>query len=305
MDLFSPPPLVVYERPSGLADLPPLKRTWPATHWAGDDGRVVTLEIQGNFAAVAFSKGPQPERLRERGEVKGFSPASRLRLFKITNSLDVTRSGPCTFATTTWRDDAKRPTPSAITQARSHCHRSVERLAGRHLAGIWRVEWKVRKSGRHKGEYMPHVHTIYFDIPWVDKRSWTRAWATAIGVNGHVSVKLEKIDSLWKCLNYVSKYIAKVDLSCNLDIPSYLTTHLFGRKWGIYRRELLPRADRVEIRLFPGPLIDEIRAIATAAYAKTPQGDEAGFCVFGPAAAKIFELLDKHLLHESGKNVRS
>jgi hypothetical protein len=278
----------------GQPDLTPPKLQQPGIRWLGDDGRNVFIEIQGQFAAVAVRKGPLAYTPTLRSECKGFSAASRLRLFKTINRLQFGDAGRCTFATMTWRDELGRPEPKQITQARSWCQRSIEGLAGKHLAGIWRVEWQKRKTGRYRHQLMPHLHVIYFNIPFVPKEAWTRAWGQAIGWPGHVSVKLEAIKELRQCLYYVSKYIAKVGDLSNLDIASYLNRYVSGRKWGTYRKNLLPVADRTEIRVPPGELVESIRRVATEAWAQTPQLADSGFTVFGPAAEKIQKLVDEY-----------
>lgn len=296
MALYSPPVETVefchVEGEFGPAPVcvPPAK-----IRWLGDDGHNVFIEIQGQCVCVAVRKGPLWYQPKLRSKVKGFSAASRLRLFKVVNRLDFSRAGKCTFATQTWRDELGRPSPSAITQARSWCQRSLERLADKQLSGIWRVEWQERKTGRYRTQLMPHLHVIYFDIPYIRKEDWTAAWAQAIGWQGRVSVKLEKINGLRQCLYYVSKYIAKLDGLCNLDIPAYLNNYLPGRKWGTYRRQLLPVADKTEIRVPPGELVDRIRAIAIEAWSKTPPFESSGFTVFGSdPCKKIQKIVDEY-----------
>jgi hypothetical protein len=310
VELF-PSPLHVSDLRVGHYKQPAPLETHRPIRWEGDDGRNVFLEIQGNFAAVAFRKGPRVDKVPLRGEVKGFSAASRLRLFKKINRLDFERVGRCTFCTFTWRDDLDFPLPEVITIARSHCQRSIERMANTKLCGVWRVEWKTRKTGIRTGQAMPHVHVIYFGVPWLDRKKVSQAWGQAIGTTKGVSVKLEEIGNMRKCLYYVSKYIAKLDeldrrdSLGNLDIASYLTSYLPGRKWGMYRPELFPAAEKFEMRVEPGPLADKLRAIARSAYAKTPECPESGFCIFGPAAQLIQAEIDKHLLTGAGKPLSS
>lgn len=305
VDLFPHPPLVTsYVKPSGLADLPePFdpKSLLPPIRWLGDDGKNVFIEIQGSLVAVAFRRGPLSHPPPKREEVRGFSAGSRLRLFKLTNRLDFASAGRSTFLTSTWRDELGRPSPSEITLARSAFQRSIERMAETELPGIWRVEWQRRKSGRFKGEEMPHVHVIYFRAPYMKVQEVGKRWARSIGWAGRVSLRMNEITNLRHCLNYVSKYIAKMDVMSNLDIPSYLSRHAAGRKWGVYRKSLLPLCERTEIRVMPGNLVEKIRSVATEHYSKTPQDDGQGFVVFGEAAGKIQKIIDDYCLTLPGK----
>lgn len=140
---------------------------------------------------------------------------------------------------------------------------------------------------------MPHIHALYFRIPYLEKEDVTAAWARAINwANKRVSVKLQEIKNLRMCLYYVAKYVSKVD-ECNLDIASYLAARSPGRMWGIYRKNLLPLADRTEMRIIPGEAVEVIRSIARNAYDKIPLDKNKGFTVFGPVAAEIQNKIDE------------
>lgn len=281
------PPLEHLPNHGGTISLSPRPARKPKERWLGDDGRNVFIECQGDFAAIAIRKGPLNYKPPKRGSICGFSRASRLRLLKLIHRFDPDRAGRATFATCTWRDELGRPTPERITQARSDCQRRIERLADKPLAGLWRVEWKIRRSGRFKGQWMPHLHCLYYDIPFIDKEDWSYAWAASIGWRDKVSVKLEECKNVAHVGRYVAKYMAKVDFSCNLDIPSYLNKHMRGRKWGVYRKELLPWAERKEIRVAPGKLVDKCRAIAKEQWAGVSDNPYEGFTIFGKAAHEI------------------
>lgn len=287
---------IEYETPSGLKPLPQPLETDRPIRWLGDDGRNVFIEIQGQLVAVAVRKGPLPYQPSLRSEVAGFSRASRLRLFKVINRLDFASAGRCTFMTGTWRDELGRPEPEKITQARSVFQRSIERLSDTKVPGVWRVEWQKRKSGGMKGQFMPHVHIVYFRIPYLRLLEVTRAWGQAIGWEGRVSVKLQEIRNLRQCMYYVSKYIAKVDESGNLDIPSYLNKYLPGRKWGVFRKDLMPLAEKTEIRVAPGELVEQIRKLALEAYKDLPTDPRQGFTVFGSPTREIQRLIDEYCL---------
>jgi hypothetical protein len=271
--------------------VPKTAHSAPIIHWLGDDGARVFVEVQGRLVAVAVSQGPASHPRAKRQHVNGFSAASRHRLFKAINRLDANRGGKSTFATFTWRDELGRPSPEQITQARSEAHRWLERTVGRPVAGIWRVEWKDRKTGRFRGQPMPHIHGIYFQLPYVPAELWGAAWARSIGCVGRVSFKVEKIRNLRQTLYYVSKYVAKQDALSNLDIPSYLNKYLPGRKWGIYRKNRLPLAERVELRVPIGALLKRIRAACKKCWDGVPWAEDAGFTCFGPASQEVEKII--------------
>ncbi len=302
--LFGPPTLV-FEAPSGLPPIVfPKPVPPPKIHWVGDDGRNVFLEIQGQFVAVAVAKGPMSVKPAKRQKIVGFSAGSRLRLFKLVNRIDFGRAGMCSFVTLTWPDGLGRPTPAMLTKARSRFQRRWERFCGMSTCGLWRVEWMERLRGRFRGTRMPHLHVIYFDVPYVPQKDVERMWTAACRSPVRARVDIRKVKNLRMMLYYVSKYIAKLDSLGSLVIPSYLTAHMPGRKWGVFRRALMPLAEKFEMRVMPGPLIDAVRALATKHWAKTPQVADMGFTVFGPAAEEIRRLVDDWSGHEPDGEVR-
>lgn len=264
--------------------------------WLGDDGRNVFVELQGNVVCVAYRQGPLSYIPPKRQEIGGFSRESRMRLFKLTNRIDFQAAGRVTFVTTTWRDEVGRPSPSAITRARSAWQKTVERHARKRMPGIWRTEWKNRLSGRYAGQPMPHLHTLYFRAPYMEKQAISEGWARAIGWDGRISVRLEEVVNLRACLSYVSKYLAKICDLGNLDIVAYLAAPSVGRQWGTYRKNELPLADKWEFRVAPGELADKIRAIATKHWSKISQEKHKGYVVFGGAAEEISAMCEENLL---------
>jgi hypothetical protein len=139
-----------------------------------------------------------------------------------------------------------------------------------------------------------------------------------------VYTKIEEIKSLRQSLYYVSKYIGKtpemveplphasgVDGEIDEDegngklvIPSYLNKHLKGRKWGMYRKKLLPWAEKSYFRTLPGKLIDDIRDIAREQWDGVPLSADAGFTIFGPAAEKIQRLVADFNLQNAGQLIK-
>jgi hypothetical protein len=272
--------------------------------YLGDDGANVFVEWQGTLVVVTVKHGPRKCPARgKRGKCLPFSPASRLRLFRLINRLDWNRAGRTTFFTGTWRDDVGRPEPADLTKARSWFKRDLELKCCKPISGLWRVEWKSRLSGKKVGHTMPHVHTLLFNMPYIDMRWWYEKWAMCIGTNKSVDVDVSEVWDLKHCMNYVAKYIGKPpDGDClrRLGIEAYLN---YGRAWGKYRADLLPYADGALIRVPPGNLVKRIRAVATAAWHDCPQAEQMGFSVFGVASQKITELLESYVDNVAGGGV--
>jgi hypothetical protein len=243
---------------------------------------------------VRYLANGRPPRGR-RGEVKGFSSAARLRLFRLINSCDLDCFGRSTFATYTWHDTVGMPEISYLTRSKSWMHRSFERVAGGKFPAIWRVEWKRRQSGIYIGEYMPHVHVLYVGCPYVHREEIERCWGVATGAGRPVWVDLREAKNVRQCMHYISKYLAKVLDSGQLGISAYLNANKRGRSWGVYRRNLLPASSIGKARLAPGKVLDDVRKLAHEAWSKVEVYGEAGFTLFGPAVQKIKERLKKEL----------
>ncbi len=285
--------------PPPIGSLDDLADDDPRIHdmrWLGDDGANVFLEWQGSLVCVAYRRGPKicPTR-HKRGRCMPFSRGSRLRMFKLINRLDWSRAGRSSFLTTTFPDQEGVPHYADITYARSRFKRGLERAAEKKLAGMWRVEWQCRKSGDYVGKPMPHVHALYFDTPWIPREIVQGIWSQALGRKDYVNVDIREVRDLRLAMHYIAKYIGKAPDPAAigyLGIGSYLNS---GRAWGCYRKELLPLGDGGMVRVPPGELTAEIRAIARAAWKGCPDSERQGFSLFGPATAKIVEAVEKYV----------
>lgn len=146
------------------------------------------------------------------------------------------------FATLTYPDDVA-PTNSYDTNKHRYLwHRKVEKLTGRKVPGMWRIEWVARKSGPLCGEILPHFHIILFDIGYIQYKELRRAWADVIGAKREPSVRFERMRKGTKVGRYIAKYVAKVPDATNLDNSAYLNRG--GRHYGYLRKGLIP----VEVR---------------------------------------------------------
>lgn len=298
---FSPPSEIIGQTDNSGA-VYDLVKPHPTRKRKGKEPMTARIEVQGDFAAVAFGPWEPPSVHQKRGDCQGFTPGSRLRLFKLTNRLAWEKAGNCQFMTLTMPDDTNYWDKDRITYVRSQHQRDMEHAAARHLPGVWRVEWKERLSGERIGQYMPHLHCIYFQWGFVDFRVIRASWERVIKTEERSNLVFEEIYDLRHCLHYVSKYVAKLDDSFNLGIDAYLNKDQVGRPWGKYRASELPLADKEEWTVIPGPLVEECRKIAMAAYAKTPTESLEGFTVFGPVAQKIRDLVESWTLtNEDGE----
>lgn len=168
----------------------------------------------------------------QRGDVRGFSRASRKRLIELMASLRY--EGGVWFVTLTY--------PDYFYDNFERWKRDIDVL-GKRLAHqfpgwsfIWRMELKKRKSGDNEGKFAPHFHLLLFDngndIPEkVAGRGGLFEWFNAswyeIADHGDLrgldhGVKVSKVNNRRHAYYYISKYVAKEDED-NLAV---------GRRWG-------------------------------------------------------------------------
>lgn len=259
-----------------------------------DDGDMI-VQVQGSCVVVQVASHRPQRGGGNRGDVTWFSKASRLRLLRLTNSLDFGRMGRCTFLTLTWPDAVYDRSPRKITLARSLMQRHVERISGGHRPGIWRTEWCVRHSGNRKGHVYPHVHALYYGCPWMDKRQIADAWRSSLSYHKKIRTRIEEVRNVIQCGHYVSKYVAKTTsamVSLSLAHIS-ATDHQWedvpepGRQWGLYRRDELPWADRtVKILRSGSRECDDVREAARRAWSGVSEDARVGFTLLGQDAAQ-------------------
>ena len=106
-------------------------------------------------------------RAESRGKCKGFSFGSRRRLLDRLNTISVAAELPA-FITMTLPDDVFRDDVSEFAKEAKRwldvwCKRllRVEPTA----CGVWRIEWKGRKSGAYEGKLFPHFHLLLWGLP--------------------------------------------------------------------------------------------------------------------------------------------
>ncbi len=105
--------------------------------------------------------------------------------------------------------------------------------------GVWKKEWKRRKTGKLEGQFVPHYHMVYY-VNGMDQKGYLDLclkiavkWVefTKTKNSGHaLSVALHHksyrfVGSLKKAAKYMSKYISKHE--------GFESTESIGRNWGL------------------------------------------------------------------------
>jgi hypothetical protein len=131
-----------------------------------DEGRIevwvgaglIKVIKQGRHKIVA--EGDSKEK--KRGEIHGFSRASRRRMMQFLAKVRLNELLPL-FGTTTYPDIF----PTEADKFKRDLQTLIERLKRRFpLVGLlWRLEFKRRKSGVNVGKVAPHFHWLLWNVP--------------------------------------------------------------------------------------------------------------------------------------------
>jgi len=160
-----------------------------------------------------------------RGEIKVFSPESRLRLFKLLHQI---KFNSVTFVTLTYPDefpDWKEKYKYDLKRFRA----LTETRWGK-IPAIWRLEFQERGA--------PHFHIMYFDAPFIPVQEWNVIWAVISDRKNKktprgnaLDLKFTKDAKEQKLIAYyLSKYIAKIDTN---NLPGGVKPGRFWGRWNI------------------------------------------------------------------------
>lgn len=235
------------------------------SNWALEFHQAVTASLEPFRAQVhVFDNevkiqtfGNLPNTRGDRGEVRGFSRASRKRMISKLNRLrwpDV----PCYFLTLTYPDQFQTDWKLVKHDLTLLKKRLLRRFPDAGV--IWRVELKARKSGTNAGKIAPHFHCFLFtgvqrstvcrfdpkrgrfvrprgapprvsSVSLHSLRLWVAStWTDLVGMSDPVAHLLhgsdvKPITSRREAQYYITKYMSKDDHEDVLP---------FGRVWGCF-----------------------------------------------------------------------
>lgn len=185
------------------------RKQWSAQVYVG--GSLLTVTPPKRFA-------PGPGGVR--GKCRGFSAASRRRLFRKLAMLQRDQVAAGKFVTLTYPQSY--PTP---TKAKEDLRAFLKRLR-RHwpeAAAIWKIEPQKRGA--------PHFHLLVLGIKHLDKNWLSRAWYEVVGSGDErhfrAGTAVEAVRSYRGAMAYVSKYLGKEQWLDEADGEGW------GRWWGI------------------------------------------------------------------------
>lgn len=193
-----------------------------------DAAPTAVIAVGGAFFAVKAGKCYREEvRGGKRGEILGFSSASRRRLMTLMASIDRTacRRRPL-FITLTY--PRRFPTEARVYKA--HLKAFLARFNRRypHTPIIWRLEYQERGA--------PHYHLMVF-TPWfIDWRWVAGAWYDSTGRADYLTLVAGTETRAVRTWNGVMSYAAKY-MSKSRAVPEGQKP---GRLWGVHCRADLP-----------------------------------------------------------------
>ena len=186
----------------------------------------------------------------KRGEIKGFSRASRLRLWSLLASLDyeaIRRDYYVYFVTLTIQADAwkERPNMRALKRALNAFWVSMKEKWGEEIGVIWKLEYTKQD--------VAHIHFLLITKerfkklkPWITK-AWPRVFMRALGFKSEderikrmlkASTNIEPVPTVENLLQYLGKYTAKTVENVQ---------NWTGRMWGVVNKKFINRFKRVEV----------------------------------------------------------
>lgn len=163
----------------------------------------------------------------KRSEVKGFSRASRYRLFKKIASLHqekAQRWGCPIFVCLTYPNEY----PTNFEVYKRDLDVFAKRFCRAYPSGffIWRLEFQERGA--------PHYHCLVFNVAKISKSWLSKSWYEIVGSGDEkhfrAGTRVERVRSWRGVWSYVSKYLGKIP-SGQESIPENT-----GRFWGVYNK---------------------------------------------------------------------
>lgn len=144
-----------------------------------DEGHIEVWTGAGLIKVIKQGRGriilENESNQRKRGQIHGFSRASRRRMMQLLAKVRLDELLPL-FGTTTYPDIF----PDEAEKFKRDLQTLIERLKRRfpRVGLLWRLEFKRRKSGVNAGKVAPHFHWLLWNVPRrFDFKPETGKWA--------------------------------------------------------------------------------------------------------------------------------
>ncbi len=250
---------------------------------------------QGKLLEITYVPSRKKEWHRgRRGTVKGFTRSARLRMLRTVASIQWAKIPYALFVTLTY----PAGTEAFDIRRRSqqlHCFlRDTEKHLSVQIPALWRIEWKVRKSGAEKGQAYPHYHLLLLGVEFLHRDFINRTWKRAINFEGYCRTDVRRCHEGDMAAKYVSKYCSKLPDSPSLVNASYLNN--LGRHWGIHRKSLIPFFEQTIFCSLNKQELELAENAACMVFLDFTRGARSGFTLLGDLAEKVGkEITARHL----------
>lgn len=198
---------------------------------ATTDGWAVVYEDGSRVDIISnFTSFKAPGGGGRRGEISGFSQASRLRLLKLISSLNRDALEKSFFITLTYHKTHIKH--EKLKRDLKHFIQKIRRNYPEH-SGIWKLEFQKRGS--------PHYHLLHFggttryiSYEWIAK-GWNGI--ADPGNTDHLAAgtQIKGVDNAQHATWYFVEYFGKGYAGSNEFYEQFP-----GRVWGVYNRKQLP-----------------------------------------------------------------
>lgn len=238
---FVPPPF-------DLRKIREILSAWDLDLKAGAMERMFRNELVIQGKLVKYNAVKPPYKMRNvgiKGKVFGMSNASRLNLLKKLATWDWERIDYSLFVTLTYPDERSMPKRDDRNMHRSMFARIVETELSRDVPILWRVEYEMRKSGKHVGKPCPHWHLLIPTVKWIDMDEVNSWWRRVIHWNRYCRTETVGAKKAEAAAMYIGKYLSKESSASSLVYASYHNDS--GRPWGILRPEQIPLCERTVV----------------------------------------------------------
>ncbi len=249
-------------------------------------GRNIWFELQGQRLEVKVVKETRPDTPPGgSGRIAGFSQGARFRCLKFVSSIDWKNAGECWFVTLTYPDRVDwheyETRQSHLSNFQTYLRRHYEKPIG----FLWRIEWRVRQSGKCVGLIAPHFHLLVFGAPMLTKANVWNWWMQSIGERLYADVDVEELYNQTRVGLYIAKYASKEDTL--LGYAANLGNDISGGSWGKRYKGSIPRFPVIRWRT---TLNEKVEAVMREArgYAECERlGYNDSFTVLGPVAEEL------------------
>jgi len=258
------------------------------------------------------NKGEIKKASGEKKEITTFSKRSRLNMIK---HLAMMKIRPVFWYDLTYPDDVMEGLSHEERKLKSsedmhQLKRWVER-EGIKAQGIWKREWKLRKSGIIKGSAVPHFH----NVDWIENTDDSKylqiyyrmveKWLKIIGTKGEYEAAARKvhyhkksfrfIKSQKQMRKYMQKYISKDE--------EFISSESIGRSWGLIGDPIEKNPEEIEITNNEMVLLKRmLRKFCKGINKKVKYG--LNFCLSNPLT-QFFVLMERQTVYMMLEHIRA